>query len=181
MTEDKLTVDDKIAIKELEESIVKMKEDKEKKCKSSKEQLIEMLKVTVDKYRTATGAAEALRILRFTNGERENIPIYKACRLANAMAKETNRMLEKARKLSYAEMDQLCDGFYDKEFEAPGSSFSDDAYQLAFEMMRIDLCRNVGPATEDLVEFIKSTQEAIDRSGEELKELRNKPKNVKKD
>lgn len=173
MAEDKLTVDDKITIKELEESIVKMKEDKEKKCKSSKEQLIEMLKVTIDKYRTATGTAEALRVLRFTNGERENIPIYKACRLANAMAKETNTMLEKARKLNYAEMDKLCDGFYAKEFEAPGKSFSDDAYDLAFEMMRIDLCRNVGPATEDLVEFIKSTQEAIDKVGEEIKQLKS--------
>ena len=43
---DKLSLDDKITIKELEESIESMKADKEKKCKSAKEQLIENLKVT---------------------------------------------------------------------------------------------------------------------------------------
>lgn len=170
MTEDKLTIDEKIAIKELEDKIKSMKEDKEKKCKAAKEQLIDMLEVTVDKYRTATGTAEALRVLRFANNNKDGgwEEIMLARGLANMMADITNSMKEKAEKLSYAEMDQLCDNFYSKEFEG---NTPDD---LAIEMMKIDLCRNVGGAAEDMVEFIKRVQEEIDTTGEELKKLKAK-------
>lgn len=178
---DKLTVDEKIAIKELEEKIEGMKSDKEIKCKRSKNQLIEMLKVTVDKYRTATGTAEALRVLRFVVGSDE-VNLTWANRLAWDMAVETDRMRKKAEKLTYAEMDKLCDGFYEKEFKLVypetdndmdyGPIETEHLYQLAFEMMRIDLCRNAGSTGEDLVEFIKRTQEEIDACGEKLKELK---------
>lgn len=174
MTEDKLTIDEKIAIKELEDKIKSMKEDKEKKCKAAKEQLIDMLEVTVDKYRTATGTAEALRVIRFC-GEEETwvtsaVPIRDANKLACKMAEVTNQMKEKAVKLNYAEMDKLCDGFYSKEFD-PNDNYN-PYYVLAYEMMCIDLCRNVGGAAEDMVEFIKRVQEEIDATGEELKKLK---------
>jgi hypothetical protein len=177
--DDKLTVDERISIKELEEKIVSMKEDKEKKCKSAKEQLVSMLEVTVDKYRTATGTAEALRVLRFVvGGEATTDPIDLTYpnRLAWDMAGIANDMKEKAEKLSYAEMDQLCDGFYDKEFKvSPQADDDADSFmQLAKEMMCIDLCRNVGGAAEDMVEFIKRVQEEIDATGEELKKLKAK-------
>lgn len=183
---DKLS--DKIMIKELEEKIVSMKKDKEAKCKAAKEQLVEMLKVTVDKYRTATGTAEALRVLRFVVGNDE-VNLTWANRLAWDMAVEADRIREKAEKLAYAEMDKLCDGFYEKEFKLAypetdndmdyGPIETDHLYQLAFEMMRIDLCRNVGGSAEDMVEFIKRTQEEIDATGEKLKEL--KKSNPKKE
>lgn len=178
---EKPTVEQRMIIKELEDKIVKMKKDKEIKCKRSKNQLIEMLKVTVDKYRTATGTAEALRVLRFVVGDDE-VNLTWANRLAWDMAVETDRMRKKAEKLAYAEMDKLCDGFYEKEFKLAypetdkdmdyGPIETEHLYQLAFEMMRIDLCRNAGSTAEDLVEFIKRTQEEIDTCGEELKELK---------
>ena len=161
------TVDEMVIIKELEDKIESMKADKEKKCKLAKEQLVSMLEVTVDKYRTATGTAEALRVLRFVVGS-DKVNLAQANRLAWDMAVEADKMREKAKKLAYAEMDKLCDGFYEKEFK------SDSAYELAFEMMRIDLCRNVGEAAEDMVEFIKRVQEEIDSTGEELKKLKAK-------
>lgn len=163
----KLTIEDRITIKELEDSIESMKADKEKKCSSAKDQLIEMLRVTVDKYRTATGTAEALRTLRFVFGT-DDVDLTLANKLAWDLSYEVQKMIEKAQELSYANMDQLCDGFYDKEFT------DDNFFKLAFEMMRIDLCRNVGPAAEDMVEFIKRTQEEIDKTGEELKKLKSK-------
>lgn len=182
---DRLTVDERITIKELEDKIKSMKEDKERKCKSAKEQLIETLKVTVDKYRTATGTAEALRTLRFVVGDDE-VNLTWANRLAWDMAIEADRIREKAEKLAYAEMDKLCDGFYEKNFKVSYPEDFDDSkwdaieqehcYKLAFEMMRIDLCRNVGPAAEDMVEFIKRVQEEIDATGEELKKLKAKEK-----
>lgn len=182
---EKLSIDDKIAIKELEEKIEGMKSDKEKKCKAAKEQLIEMLDVTVDKYRTATGTAEALRVLRFVTGT-EDVNITWANRLAWDMAVETDKMKEKAESLSYAEMDQLCNGFYEKEFKieynvgkyTTEDDMINDWYSLAFEMMRIDLCRNVGGSAEDMVGFIKRVQEEIDSTGEKLKELKAKGKEI---
>lgn len=170
----KLTIDDKITIKELEDQIKSMKKDKEAKCKSAKEQLVDMLDVTVDKYRTATGTAEALRVLRFTNGDRD-VRIVDAIDLAHQMAEEALAMRDKADSLSYAEMDQVCDGFYEKDFECD-DRFADSAHAraLAFEMMRIDLCRNVGSSAEDMVEFVKRVQDEIDKTGEKLKELRVK-------
>lgn len=165
--EEKLTIDDKITIKELEEKIASMRADKDKKCRAAKEQLVSMLEVTVDKYRTATGTAEALRILRFVTGNDE-VDLTRANRLAWDMAVVTDKMRMKADKLAYAEMDKLCDGFYEKEFKGNSD------YELAFEMMCIDLCRNVGDAAEDMVEFIKRVQEEIDATGEELKKLKVK-------
>ena len=169
MADNKLTVEDKMTIKELEDKIKSMKEDKEKKCKAAKEQLIDMLEVTADKYRTATGTAEALRVVRFVYGD-DRSTVYDANNFAWKMAEVTCEMAEKAKNLPYAEMDKLCDGFYDKEFK------SSNAADLVYEMMCIDLCRNVGGAAEDMVEFIKRVQEEIDQTGEELKKLRAKEK-----
>lgn len=163
-----------VAIKELEEKLKGMKEDKLAKCKAAKKQLVEMLKVTVDKYRTATGTAEALRVLRFAKGD-DNVPILMANTLAYDMAGEADRMRKKAEKLDYVKMDTLCDGFYEKDFDMDeGEDGVSYYYSLAFEMMRIDLCRNVGGSAEDMVEFIKRTQEEIDATGEELKKLKAK-------
>lgn len=176
---DKLTIDDRITIKELEDKIAGMKADKEKKCKLAKDQLIEMLEVTVDKYRTATGTAEALRVMRFVYGENTSdlIPAIFVCvanELAREMASITQEMAEKAKKLSYANMDQLCDGFYDKDLELDEDNGSDVLYVLCMEMMKIDLCRNVGGTAEDMVEFIKRVEADIDDTGKQLKELKAK-------
>lgn len=183
--DEKLTVEERMTIKELEEKIKLMKEDKEKKCKFAKEQLVSMLEVTVDKYRRATGTAEALRTLRFVTGNDVANLIW-ANQLAWDMATVVDQMKDKAKKLSYAEMDQLCDGFYEKEFKiAYPSSFSSDeissikeehCYNLAYELMKIDLCCNVGPSAEDIVEFIKRVESEIDATGEELKKLKTKEK-----
>ena len=171
----------KVTIKELEEKLAGMKKDKETKCKFAKEQLVEMLKVTVDKYRTATGTAEALRVLRFVVGDDE-VNLTWANRLAWDMAVETDKLRKKAEKLAYAEMDKLCDGFYEKEFKVSYPEDFDDSkwnaieqehcYKLAFEMMRIDLCSNVGASAEDMVEFVKRVHEEIDATGKKLKELK---------
>lgn len=163
-----LSVDEKIAVKELEDKIESMKSDKEKKCELAKEQLISMLEVTVDKYRTATGTAEALRTLRFAKGDGTFTSLQEANKLAFKLASTTNDMLNKAKKLKYEEMDQLCDGFYEKEFN--GDTFT----KLAYELMCIDLCRNVGGAAEDMVEFIKRVDEEIDTTKNKLAEYKNK-------
>lgn len=162
-------------IEELEEKIESMRKDKISKCKAAKEQLVEMLDITSDKYRTATGTAEALRVLRFVLGDRyTDCAVDLANQLAWDMAGVADMMKKKANELDYDKMDQICDGFYDKEFSVKNEDSDDAIVKLAFEMMRIDLCRNVGGSAEDMVEFIKRTQEEIDATGEELKKLKDK-------
>lgn len=169
------TENEKKLIEELEEKIKSMREDKISKCKAAKEQLVEMLDITSDKYRTATGTAEALRVLRFVMGDSYTAyDVDYANQLAWDMAGVADMMKKKADELDYDKMDQLCDGFYDKEFSVKNEDSDDAIVKLAFEMMRIDLCRNVGGSAEDMVEFIKRTQEEIDATGEELKKLKDK-------
>lgn len=166
--------DTQAMIKELEEKLQGMVEDRDKKCKAAKEQLIDMLDVTVDKYRTATGTAEALRVLRFAKGN-DDASIMMANTLAYDMADEALNMKKKAEGLGYAEMDELCNGFYEQRFILGGGE--DDVayyYSLAFEMMRIDLCRNVGGAAEDMVEFIKRVEQDIEDTKKALDELKVK-------
>lgn len=154
------------AVEEMGEKLRKMVEDKDAKCKAAKEQLVSMLEVTADKYRTATGVAEALRVLRFVHGE-NGATIEDAMSLAKAMAEEATAMAKKAKAVPYEKMEILCDGFYDKDF------VSSEEPMLAFEMMRIDLCRNVGGAAEDMVSFCKRVQEEIDETVRALDELQS--------
>ena len=110
-------------IEELENKIKLMKEDKENKCKAAKEQLVSMLEITAEKYLTATGTAEALRALRFAgedmlkydNNMQTKMLVF-ANRLAKEMSSEVKSMKNKAEKLPYAKMNQLCELFYDKKF-----------------------------------------------------------------
>lgn len=159
------------AIDEIEQKLEGMKRDKETKCKAAKEQLIEMLSITSDKYLTATGTAEALRVLRFVSGKENISQIRDANKLAHEMADEALAMATVANELDYAEMDTICKGFYNEAFVVEGFNESEE-YELAYEMMRIDLCRNVGGAAEDMVSFIKRVQEEIDAMEEELAKLK---------
>ena len=154
---------------ELEKKLSMMVEDSGNKCKAAKEQLCEMLDITVSKYRTATGTAEALRVLRFVAGENGG-DISTANKLAKEMAQIASSMASKAKSLDPQNMDTLCDGFYDKDFTASNDN-SKSEYNLAREMMCIDLCRNVGGTAEDMVEFIARVQEEISATEEALKKL----------
>ena len=167
-------------LKELEDKLKKMCEDQEKKCKAAKKQLIEQLNVTALKYRTATGTAEALRVLRFTMGDNplasNNEIIMKANELAMSMAKTVEEMAKKAEGLDAEKMDRLCDGYYDKGFVLFEEAEKNSHVILAFEMMRIDLCRNVGEAAEDMTSFWERSQEEIASTREAIADLKKSMK-----
>ena len=162
--EQKEVLEKKKTKEELESKLEKMRLDRTNKIDAARNQLVEMLEVTADKYLTATGTAEALRVLRFCYG-RDNDLIVQAMNLSKKMSAETTKMVKKAKKLEAEKMDDLCNGFYEKNFAA---ATPDD---LAFEMMRIDLCRNVGGAAEDMVSFISRSNEEIEATEKALKEL----------
>lgn len=163
---------DKEIAQELVDKIQKMVEDRDAKCDAAKNQLIDQLKVTADKYRTATGPMEALRCMRMVNdGRLDDMEIYdeisQARDLAASMVEEVSKLVKRAEDLGTMEMDQLCDGFYEEDFISSGFT----AIDLAFELMRLDLCRNVGPAAEDIVEFQNRTNEEINENSDKLEEL----------
>lgn len=153
------------------DQLQKMVDDRDAKCKAAKEQLVENLKITGDKYRTATGVMEALSVLRRVMGDDASADTYTKISIAKGIAitlSETcEKMAAKAEGLGYAEMDQLCDGFYDKEFATKDHS----AIEMTEELMHLDLCRNVGPAAEDMVSFLDRVQEQIDETDAKRREL----------
>lgn len=157
------------------DTIQKMVKDREAKCKAAKEQLVDMLNVTVDKYMTATGVAEALRMLRFTYGNDEFDNMENACALARFMASKCNNMAELAADLEYDKMDEICKDVYDPSF-ANGDK---DLFDLAKELMTIDLCRNVGPAADDLTSFVKRTNDEIENAQRDLDEFLAQHEDVK--
>lgn len=161
--------DMKAAIEELEQKLTKMEEDRDAKCKAAREQLIDMLEVTADKYLTVTGTAEALRVVRFVIGAETPGDLIDACELAHRMAGVAKDMAERAKELATNAMDQLCKDFYTEDFDI--RDFDQRQFAMAFEMMRIDLCRNVGGSAEDMVGFVKRVQEEIDVTKAKLEEL----------
>lgn len=168
-------------IKELEEQLSKMREDQKTKLDSSKQQLIDNLKITADKYMTATGSFEALRVLKETNidDQTSNLSYYHAARLASHMNIVTWEIIHKVNDCEFNEMDSVLDYVYRHKFSQLHDDLSwhyDDAdahYQLAKELMILDLCRNVGPACEDIVAFLNRSDEEIEKTEEKLKELKS--------
>lgn len=158
------------SIEELEASIKKMDEDKAAKLKSAKEQLVSQLEVTRDKYLTATGVYEAMRTIRAVAGTDAVYYIEQAQGIASDLADICQNLADEARDTSADEMDGLLDGVYDKGFAykvpSPGSK------EMAVELMVLDLCRNVGPACEDMVSFAKRVDEETAKSIEKLEKLK---------
>lgn len=158
--------DDKEVIEECHESIRKMIIDRDTKMKAAKEQLVEMLKVTADKYRTATGVMEAIRVLRMvSDGKMEIFEEIKYARdLAAKMVVEVSKLTERAESLGWYEMEFLLEGAYEEDFVEKEFSSVD----FAFELMRLDLCRNVGPAAEDITAFAERVDEEIEKVQEKI-------------
>lgn len=168
--------DDELIIEELETKIDKMIDDRDAKCASAKEHLIDTLKITADKYRTATGVMEALRVMRMVYGDSPdtqfiNQDIRQAKKMAETMAATALEMADDVKYYSYEDMHMLCDGYYDKDFIAIEDT---GITAMSLELMKIDLCRNVGPAAEDISEFYKHAEEEINDTVEELKKAKNK-------
>lgn len=161
--------DPKEIAEEMARSISKMREDRDKKAVSAKEHLISQLEVTADKYRTANGVMSALDTVRLVYGK-DYLEINDELAVAKSVAKVAagvaQAMAEKAGQLDPEEMDKLLDGFYSKEF-ADGDA---DARDLVNELMALQLCQNVGPNAEDIVEFVRHADEEIEKARNDLRE-----------
>lgn len=156
-------------ISELKDKIKSMEDDKEKKCNQAKEQLLSQLAVTADKYRTATGVAEALNTIRNVRGNHEIKIIDElsdAHEIATNMSGITSKLHDKVDDTPCDKMDTVLDGLYNKDYVA----IIGDVNCLSMELMILDLCRNVGPACGDMVAFIKRADQEIEDTKKELED-----------
>jgi len=156
--------DNEKVAKEMAESIRKMYDDRDKKAVGAKEHLVAQLDVTAQKYRTANGVMSALGIVRDVFGSNAYLTVRDEINLAKTMATTmagiAATMKDKADALDPDEMDKLCDGFYNKEF----SDGDEEAESLAVELMILQLCQNVGPSAQDIVEFIEHADKEIEKA-----------------
>lgn len=159
----------KEAAENMAKSISKMYEDRDDKALTAKDRLVSQLEVTVDKYRTANGVMSVLATLRDVIGSNHTMDISEeigtAKTIASTMAEVTQDMASKAYDLVPDDMDKLCDEFYDKEFSEHNAS----VIEMTTELMILQLCQNVGPNAEDIVEFLKQADQEIEKAKKDLK------------
>lgn len=179
MSEKKARVDRKLAVvaeeadhkavaEDMARSISKMYEDRDRKALAAKEHLVQQLSVTSDKYRTANGVMSALETVRLVLGN-GSPDIFKDIAMAKGvainLAHKAQEMADKAGQLDPDDMDQLCDGFYEKDFASLDGSVTD----MVIELMLLQLCQNVGPSAEDVVDFIRNADTEIEKARENLR------------
>lgn len=136
--------------------------------------LIDSLNITAEKYLTANGLMAALDTIRKVDGDSsdisENWQIRNAVDLAKRMSAVTLEMSKKAESIKFEEFDKLCDGFYNKEFvnlDHEKLTIPD----IAFELMCLQLCQGVGQNAQDIVDFMKSSDEEVERVFQELQKF----------
>lgn len=148
--------------------IAKMYEDRDKKALGARDHLVSQLEVTSSKYKTANGVMNALDTVRDVFGEKYMGPeeeIEVAKKAAKHMAGVAIKMADRASQLDPEEMDQLCDDFYDKNFVNSRST----GITLINEVLTLQLCQNVGPNAEDIVEFCHTADDEIEKARENLR------------
>lgn len=136
--------------------------------------LIDSLNVTAEKYLTANGLMAALDAVRKVSGDSsdisENWQIRTAVDLAKKMSAVSLEMAEKAGTIRFEEFDKLCDGFYDKEFVNLDHEKL-TVPEITLELMRLQLCQGVGQNAQDIVDFMQSSDEEVERVFQELQEF----------
>lgn len=165
------TADPKETADEQAKSIRHMIEERDKKATNAKKHLIAQLDVTIDKYRTANGVMTALQTVRAVAGDHSDLTLEDEIGMAKAVATEmarvTAEMADNAEKTDPDNLDELCDGFYNKEFSENDSS----AIEMVHELMILQLCQNVGPDADDVANFCKQADEEIEKARENLRKF----------
>lgn len=161
---------------DIETSIKKMVEDRDKKVAGAREHLVSQLKVTSDKYRTANGVMSAYMTIRDIVGTDYitlSMQLDEAKAIASRMSGIALEMAEKAKTLAIEDLHTLCDDFYDPEFCESFSDGDEDLFNLAKQLMLLELCQNVGPAAQDVSDFWTTANEEIAKMEAELAKQRD--------
>lgn len=153
------------------DQIQSMIEKRDEKCEHAKESLVNAIMVASDKYRTANGVLQALNALHEIWRDDDVIGVYEQFSMAKGFAMQMSADLQKLKKradsLGWAELDKLCDEFYDQEFASEENSLND----LVMQMLHLNVCQNFGPNASDITEFLNAANDDIAHLEEELEKL----------
>lgn len=163
--------DPKELAREKAEEIRRMYEACDEKVVGAKEHLIAQLEVTAEKYLTANGVMQALCTLRDVLGDdsKDMSPDKKmrtARMLARGASKTALNMAARAKDLDPDQLGALCDVFYDADF----ANRNGGMIEMTEELMALNLCQQVGPNAQDVVDFITSADEEIASARDSLRE-----------
>lgn len=156
------------------EVIKKMIDGRDAKIKNATEHLNETLIVTATKYLTANGLMAAMDTINEVNSdlkwaEKINIAVD-ASRLLSALTNEIAEALAEASPIEYdTVVEQYYDGDFAWELEVDKEPLS-LIEGIVVELMTLNLCSNIGPSADDIVQFIKSSQEEIEKSIDDYNE-----------
>lgn len=155
-------------------SIRKMSADRDQKIEGAMDNFLTQLDVVADKYLTANGIMAALETVRDVLGEHNSIDFITEFTYAQNIAQRISRtartMRESAEETKPENMAFLCDSFFDHNFtieEEPSVS------DVAFELMRLQLCQNVGPNASDITNFFINANAEIETAQANLIEYCN--------
>lgn len=148
--------------------IIKMKDAADEKVANARVHLCETLSITAEKYLTANGVMAALDTLRQVIGSNDDTDFTAqleiATEVAKAMSQATLTMMERADTIDVEDFDKLCEEFYTADFttELP------TAQTMTQELMLLQLCQNVGPSAQDILDFRSSSEEEILKATDKL-------------
>lgn len=150
--------------------IVKMKNAAEEKIENARIHLVDTLEVTAQKYLTANGMMAAIETIRQVIGNADvsfETQTTWAKDIMRALSDSAASMMEKAKVLAVENFDQICEDYYEEDFSARENII---AYDLACELMELQLCQNVGPAAQDIIDFKTTSDEEIEKAQAKLDE-----------
>ncbi len=149
-------------------SIIKMGEERDNKIASAREQLVETLGITAEKYITANGVMAGLETLRQVVGENSDLDLVTQLEIASEVAKNMSQvslaMMDRAETIEVEDFGKLCEDFYTADFTAE----SPNAQAMTQELMLLQLCQNVGPSAEDILGFKERAEEEIQKATDKL-------------
>lgn len=150
--------------------IIKMKDAAEEKIENARIHLVDTLEVTAQKYLTANGMMAAIETIRQVIGNADvsfETQTMWAKDIMRALSDSAASMMEKAKVLAVENFDQICEDYYEEDFSAREDII---AYDLACELMELQLCQNVGPAAQDIIDFKTTSDEEIEKAQAKLDE-----------
>lgn len=150
--------------------IIKMKNAAEEKIKNARTQLVNQLEITAQKYLTANGMMAAIETIRQVIGNADvsfETQTAWAKEIMHVLSDSAASMMVKAESLAVEDFGQICEDYYEEDFTAGEDII---AYDLACELMELQLCQNVGPAAQDIIDFKTSSDEEIEKAQAKLDE-----------
>lgn len=154
--------------------IVKMKNAAAEKIDNARAHLIDTLEITSRKYLTANGMMAAIETIRQVIGNEDvsfSTQVKWAIEIMNALSDAAASMMVKAEELAMEDFDKLCEDYYQANY---ADRETVTAYDLACELMELQLCQNVGPAAQDIIDFKASSDEEIEKAQVKLDEYLEK-------